>query len=200
MTDPILNWHDKPVILASNSPRRKQILKLTGIQFRVHPSGYHEQNNPDQTPQELVQLHAFHKARDVAGHYRDAWIIGADTIVVKDYRILEKPNDRIHAIDMLKLLSNATHQVYTGFTVFNSINGKYFSGFEKTDVRFRKLAEQEIRYYIDHYAPFDKAGSYGIQDYSAIFVEKIDGCFYNVVGFPIAKFIQFCRQNLDDLL
>ncbi len=200
MIEPILNWYNKPLILATISPRRKEIFELAGIKFQAHPSTYHEPNNHDKSPAELVQLHAVQKARDVATHYKNAWIVGADTIVVIDEHILEKPSDRTHAIEMLKMLSGVTHQVFTGYSVFNSDNGKYFTDFEKTDVSFRKLSEQEIIHYVDNYAPFDKAGSYGIQDYSAIFVHKIDGCFYNVVGFPIAKFVQVCKYKIMTLL
>ncbi|MBN2601618.1 MAG: septum formation protein Maf [Candidatus Marinimicrobia bacterium] len=194
-----MNWSNKPVILASASPRRKQILSLAGITFAVHPSNYHEPGNKNATPEELVRNHAKLKALDVSGNYPDAWIIGADTIVVKDGKILEKPIDRNDAINMLKILSNATHQVYTGYCILNSQNGKFITEVEITDVTFHVLTLDMIKLYVDKYAPYDKAGSYGIQDFSAVFVKRICGCFYNVVGFPIAHFTQTCLHHLKSL-
>ncbi len=200
MTESILNCYGKPVILASKSPRREEILKLAGFQFQIHASNYHEPGIEHERPENLVQTHAYHKSKDIAGYYDDAWIIGADTIVLKDQIILEKPRNRDDAISMLSLLSGATHQVFTGYCVMNSQNGSHFTDVERTDVTFRELSSDIIEHYVDNYHPFDKAGSYGIQDYSAIFVYKIDGCFYNVVGFPIAKFFQQIHLQLKSLL
>jgi septum formation protein len=101
---------------------------------------------------------------------------------------------------MLNFLSDRTHFVYTGYCLLNSQNNKFFTGVQGTAVTFQKLSPQMINFYIDHYQPFDKAGSYGIQDYSAIFVKCITGCFYNVVGFPLAKFYHQTREKLGSLL
>lgn len=196
----LINWHGKPVVLASASPRRKQILTLAGIDFTVHPSSYHEPGDEQAAPAELVRNHAKYKALDIAGDYKDAWIIGADTIVVKDQQILEKPKNRSHAISMLQTLSGTTHRVYTGFCILNSKNGKLITAVETTDVTFYELSPAMIEIYVDQYSPYDKAGSYGIQDFSAIFVKQIQGCFYNVVGFPIARFTQTCLHQLKTLL
>ena len=191
---------DKPVVLASKSPRRAELLKLLNIDFIAHPSNYHEPDDENSTPEKLVQTHAYHKAKDVADKFENAWIIGADTIVVLENNILEKPVDRHEAVNMLKFLSDRTHFVYTGYCLLNSQNNKFFTGVQGTAVTFQKLSLPMINYYIDHYQPFDKAGSYGIQDYSAIFVKNINGCFYNVVGFPLAKFYHQTRKKLGSLL
>jgi len=189
---------DKPLILASQSPRRSGLLKLLGLTFQVHPSEYHEPEEPDLTPPELVQQHAFHKAKDVAQHYTEAWIIGADTVVVLDDTILGKPKDRREAIQMLSVLSGKTHTVYTGFCLYAADTGQHFQDYSATRVTFYPLSRQIIEYYIDHNRPFDKAGSYGIQEFSAIFVERIEGCFYNVMGFPLPKFFDCTRHWLSD--
>jgi len=115
-------------------------------------------------------------------------VIAADTIVVIDKLILGKPKNRIDAKRILKKLSSKTHTVYTGFTIYNSENSKVITDYEKTQVTFRKISETEIDDYISTGSPMDKAGAYGIQDdFGAVFIEKIDGCYYNVVGLPLAK-------------
>jgi len=200
MINKIVNWYGKPIILASASPRRRQILQLAGIDFSVQKSNYHEPGDEHTKPDILVQNHAKAKAFDVAVNFDDAWIIGADTIVVKDDHILEKPKNKADAQGMLRRLSGTTHVVYTGYCILNSNNKKYVTDVEKTEVHFHQLSDDMINLYIDNYSPFDKAGSYGIQDFSAIFVRKINGCFYNVVGFPIAHFIRCCLANLKSLL
>ena len=174
-------------MLASKSPRRKELLKLINLDFSVHCSNYEERNG-DRDPVRLVIDHAVNKARDVAEYYQDSWIIGADTIVVKDNQILGKPQNKEEARKMLQILSGVTHQVYTGYCIMNSKNGKYLTNYEKTDVTFIGLSDEMITYYIENFQVYDKAGSYAIQDFSSVFVKKIDGCFYNVVGFPVASF------------
>lgn len=200
MKHSLIDWHAKPVVLASASPRRKQILSLVVDDFSVHPSAYHEPEDKTLSPKNLVQNHARQKALDIVSDYTNAWIIGADTIVVKGEQILGKPENRQQAIEMLRLLSDATHQVYTGYCILNSQNRQLLTDAEVTDVTFLQLSRTMINTYVDHYSPFDKAGSYGIQDFSAIFVKRISGCFYNVVGFPIAHFIQTCIHKLNTLL
>jgi septum formation protein len=200
MSNPLLNWYGKPVVLASQSPRRAQILKMLDIDFLTRPSNYHEPDNDDLSPAQLVQSHAYHKAKDVAQLFANAWLIGADTVVIKAGQRLGKPNDRDDAMRMLKLLSGITHQVFTGYCIMNSFNHKYITEVVRTDVTFRELTDELIQQYIDLYQPFDKAGSYGIQDFSAIFVNKIEGCFYNVVGFPAAHFYQTVTKRLSSIL
>jgi septum formation protein len=199
MNSQFLNWYGKPVVLASRSPRRAQILKMLAIDFIIKPSNYKEPVNDKLPPDQLVQSHAYYKAEDVARLFENAWIIGADTVVIKAGQRLGKPTDRDEAIRMLKLLSGIRHQVFTGYCVLNSFNHKYVTEVVRTDVTFRKLTDELIQHYIDQYQPFDKAGSYGIQDFSAVFIDKIEGCFYNVVGFPVAQFYQTVTERLSSI-
>jgi septum formation protein len=189
-----------PVVLASQSPRRKEILNMIGLKYEVCISEYIENNQIDALPGTMVLRHALHKAQTVATHYPKAWIIGADTIVVCNEVILGKPNDDAEAIRMLESLSGVEHRVFTGYCVLNSANGRSLQNVVQTRVTFRKLSLSEIRYYIENYHPLDKAGAYAIQDFSAIFVEKIDGCFYNVVGFPLPAFYEQVKNQLNTCL
>ncbi|MDD5765276.1 MAG: Maf family protein [Candidatus Marinimicrobia bacterium] len=197
---PYFDWFKKSVVLASASPRREEILKMILPDFIIHPSDYVEKNHRNANPSSLVVYHAIEKAKFVAGDHPNSWIIGADTVVVKDDVVLGKPVDSDDALRMLKFLSNATHSVFTGYCVLNSDNGKYLKGYEKTDVTFREISDEMAVHYIDHFHPFDKAGSYAIQDFSTVFLKKIDGCFYNVVGFPLSKFYYQILNDLSDCL
>ena len=179
---------DKPLILASKSPRRVQLLKQIGMDFQVIVSDVVETLENNRPPKEQAIELSLAKAQDVAKQVDNGLIIGADTIVILYEKILGKPIDFNDAFSMLKYLSGQTHQVYTGFTIVDSTTANYISDCECTNVTFRSLTDQEIETYIHLDSPFDKAGSYGIQDRSALFVEKIDGCYYNVVGFPLTKF------------
>ncbi len=191
-----IDWYGKPIVLASRSPRRVEILKLIKLNFTVHPSDYHEKDSPECSPAEIVRRHAFHKSQQVAAYYRDSWIIGADTIVVKEGKQFGKPAGELAARKMLRQLSAATHQVLTGYCIMNAANGKYLQGHDVTDVTFEKLTPAMLDYYLTHENYQDKAGSYAIQDFSALFVKGIQGCFYNVVGFPLAAFYQHIIKKL----
>ena len=125
-------------------------------------------------------------------------IIGADTVVVLNNQILGKPKDAKQAKEILQQLSGKTHEVYTGFAIVEKPSGEMLSEFEKTLVSFRKLADEEIDRYIQSGSPFDKAGGYGIQDQGALFVQKIDGCFYNVMGLPVTKLYQALEKFVRD--
>jgi septum formation protein len=178
-----------PFILASQSPRRKILLRQIGIKFKVLPADLTEIIQPLQTPQENAKRLALEKAMDVASRVRKGIVIGADTIVVIDRKILGKPRSKDEAKKMLRTLSGREHSVFTGFALVDAESKKYTAAVEETRVRFRKLQNAEIDAYVESGAPMDKAGSYGIQDdYGAVFVEKITGCFYNVVGFPLTRF------------
>lgn len=135
------------------------------------------------------------KVRQIADKYQEAVILGADTIVVLAGRILGKPNNEAQAKEMLAMLSGRTHEVFTGFAILKLPEQTWLTDVERTAVTFRTLSEQEIEDYIRTGHPMDKAGAYGIQDESAVFVEKIEGCFYNVVGFPLSRFYQVCKAN-----
>ncbi len=179
----------RPLILASRSPRRKILLRQIGLKFRVIPSQASEILAPSQSPAENAKRIAVDKAFEVAGRLRKGIVIGADTLVVIDHHVLGKPVSKEDAKRMLKILSGREHSVFTGFGLVDVETKRHVEGVEETKVRFRKLEENEIRSYVESGSPMDKAGSYGIQDdYGAVFVEKVNGCFYNVVGFPLARF------------
>jgi len=165
----------------------------------VRKSGADEENDVPAEPKQHVLALSRRKAKHVAATEPDALVVGADTIVVIDGDILGKPASRQHAFDMLKRLSGRTHRVFTGFTVLDTRSGASVADVEVTEVHFRELEEGEIWRYIDTGSPMDKAGAYGIQDQSAVFVDRINGCFYNVVGFPLARFYLRMREFLAQL-
>lgn len=179
----------KPIVLASRSPRRVALLRQIGIQPIVAPSQVAEEFDASLSASDNAVALALRKAREVARSVADAIIIGADTIVVVDGAFIAKPEDAADAKRMLRLLSKRTHTVVTGFALVNSPSGESAADFESTDVTFRYLPDEEIEEYVAGGSPMDKAGAYGIQDdYGAVFVTRIEGCFYNVMGFPLAKF------------
>lgn len=173
------------IILASSSPRRIEILRNLNLEFDVIPSDFHEEININ-NPIELVKNFAYNKALDVKEKIReDALIIAADTIVYKDGRVLGKPADEKDAFEMLKFLSGSVHEVYTGLCVMH--NNEFVVDHSCTYVFFKELSDYQINKYILTNEPFDKAGSYAIQGFGGLFVEKIDGCYFNVVGLPVSK-------------
>lgn len=180
---------DLPIYLASKSPRRRKLLKQLNLKFKSFSVETEEMVLPNEQP--LVAVIRIAKEKMVAAKKRvkKGIIITADTIVFLDGKVLGKPENQIDAYRMLKKLSNRTHQVYSAYCIYNSVSGKTITEYVKTDVRFRKLTEQEIRDYIESGSPMDKAGAYGIQDdFGAVFVDHINGCYYNVVGLPLSKF------------
>ena len=177
-----------PIILASGSPRRKQLLEQIDLEFEVVPSQIYEDFSLNLSPTDFVEYYAQEKAKDVANSYPDEWVIGADTIVVFESHILGKPKNEKDSFQMLKRLSGNTHQVITGVSIQNIKQDISDSFHERTNVTFNTLSDNIINYYIETYKPFDKAGSYGIQDWFSVCVNRIDGCFYNVMGFPLSSF------------
>jgi septum formation protein len=178
-----------PIILASQSPRRAHLLRQIGLTFSVQPSSVPEEIDSAETPAANVQRLALLKANEVAVRYTAGIVIGSDTIVVIDGDVLGKPDSRQHAVEMLTRLSGRTHTVYTGFALVDAATKKSYIGCEQTEVTFRTLTQQEIGGYVDTGSPMDKAGSYGIQDdFGAVFVDRIAGDYYTVVGFPLSKF------------
>lgn len=174
-------------ILASSSPRRVEILNILGVKFDVIPSSY-EEVITGKSPQKLVTEFARAKALDVAsGSTKNKIVIAADTIVFKDDEILGKPNSRTDAFRMLKKLSGSYHSVITGICIIDTNSNEILEDYEETIVYFKELSDGEINKYIDSKEPLDKAGAYGIQGLGSIFVKKIDGCYFNVVGLPIFK-------------
>ncbi len=186
------------IYLASKSPRRRQMLEMVGIKFTLLEIDVDEANHFANNPRECVINLSGKKAEEAAKTITEGIIATADTIVYLDGKILNKPKDTDDARRMLRLLSGRTHQVYTGFTLLKMPERKILHDCEVTDVTFRKLEEEEIEEYVQSGAPLDKAGAYGIQDdLSALFVEKINGDFYNVVGLPLPKFYLALKQFAD---
>jgi len=183
-----LSLPDKPIILASASPRRAEILQKIGLKFAVQPSAVDENISTSLPPAEYAVELAKRKARAIAGTVVSGIVIGADTIVVLGKEILGKPASETEARDMLQNLSGKTHRVFTGFAVIDRPSNRETAGVEMTEVTFRELATAEIAAYVRSGGAMDKAGAYGIQDMSAVFCERLNGCFYNVVGFPLTKF------------
>jgi len=173
------------VILASASPRRKEILGKTGIDFEVQVSDCDE-NIDEKQPDKLVMKLSELKARDVASKNPDAIIIGSDTVVAHKGHIMGKPADRAEAISMIKSFAGDIHQVYTGVTIIIP-NEKTYTYNVCTDVHVLQMTDEEIERYVDTGEPMDKAGAYAIQGLFAPFISKIDGDYYNVVGLPISS-------------
>ncbi|MGA1846514.1 Maf family protein [Deferribacter abyssi] len=182
------------VILASGSPRRRALLSKLGINFQYVTSTIDEQLNHNKNIVEEVVRLATMKAYDVARIYDEAFIIGADTVVVCEGKVLGKPLTKENAIEMLKFLSGKKHQVITGVAVINK-NVKFIKQFHDiTDVYFKKLNDDLIKWYVENDEPFDKAGAYGIQSMGCLLVEKIVGSYENVVGLPVAKLFDVFKE------
>ena len=180
--------HDRPrLILASNSPRRSQLLKQAGLTFSVIPSKFDESKVAASDPDSYVITLAESKALDIAQKHPASWIIGADTVVLVDGIILGKPESRDNARDMLLRLSGKIHQVLTGYCICCKKTKRFFSETVRTDVQFKKLNDAEIEWYIQTGEPFDKAGAYAIQGIGAFLVKSINGSYTNVVGLPVCE-------------
>ncbi len=173
------------VILASKSPRRRELLSVLFENFDIKVSDADETLPNNLSPAECASEIAYRKLCDIKSKFDDALIIAADTIVVLDDKILGKPKDEKDAFDMLSSLSGRTHTVYTGVAL--SYKDKFVRFTEGTLVSFRSLSPDTIRAYINTKEPMDKAGAYGIQNKGALFVEKIEGDYFNVVGLPICR-------------
>ena len=175
-------------ILASSSPRRKKILEQIKFEFSVVSSNINEDFNIDLPPEAFTEHWAREKAKDIAKDHPQSIVIGADTVVILEGKILGKPKDDKSSEKMLYSLSGKTHEVITGVSLIN-INSKLdFTFNERTYVSINTLSDEDIYNYIKSYNPYDKAGSYGIQDGFSVHIEKIKGCYYNVMGFPVSKF------------
>lgn len=174
------------LILASASPRRQQILEQLNLKFDIWPSDVDE-DIANEPPERFAVKLAKSKALSVAEKAEHCLVIGADTIVIIDGRILGKPRDEDEACKMLAILAGRTHEVITGVAVVESSSLKVESGFEKTSVTMRTLTKSEIQNYVKTGEPMDKAGAYAIQGYGSLLVSRIEGCYFNVVGLPVIK-------------
>ncbi len=177
------------IILASASPRRKQLLEQIGLQFSIEPSQADETIDPAETPEQAVCRLSLAKAQEICAATQSSarWIIGSDTIVVRSGMILGKPRDREHARSMLRQLSGAEHQVVSGIAIIDRLDGQQFVEAVSTRVRFRKLSADEIDRYIATGEADDKAGAYAIQGLGVCFVAGIEGSYSNVVGLPLCR-------------
>lgn len=192
----------RKVILASKSPRRKELLENIGLKFAVAVTDTNEDIVPKNLEpglyvRELSLLKANAAAKLADKH---AFVIGADTVVVSDGEILGKPKDKEDAFRMLSSLSGKTHSVYTGVTVVNTDDMSAVSEYEKTDVTFRELTHGEIEYYINHFSVLDKAGAYGIQEYASVFVSRIEGDYFNIVGLPLCRLCTMISEEYGEEL
>ncbi len=188
------------IILASQSPRRRQLLGQIGLDhFIVRPARGEEVMDPALSPAQLVEELSRQKAREVAGASDPGdLVIAADTVVAIDGRVLGKPHDREEACAMLSALSGREHTVYTGVTVCR--DDRMLTQHEATQVRFRPLSPREIQAYVDSGEPMDKAGAYGVQELGALLVEGIRGDYFNVVGLPLCRLGQMLSQFGVELL
>jgi septum formation protein len=181
------NWPLPPLILASASPRRQELVQRLDIEFRVVTSGMDELHDEQFTARELAQINAYRKARAVAKIFPDSLVLGADTLVYLGTKLFGKPADAEEAFRMLRELSGRTHQVVTGICLMHLRNHRQRTFSEVTDVRFRPLRPGDIRAYLDIVNPLDKAGAYAIQEHGELIVEEISGSFSNVIGLPMEK-------------
>lgn len=178
------------LILASSSPRRKELLKQIGLRFAVVPSGVEEKIKDGECPVDHVLRLAEEKALDVAKDLKDSWVIAADTIVLVNGEILGKPAGKQDAYQMLLKLSGKEHRVITGFCILNTGNGETIKESVETTVTFKELTEEEIRGYIKTEEPFDKAGGYAIQGKGSFMIREIKGSYTNVIGLPICEVVE----------
>lgn len=184
----------KAIILASASPRRRDILRKTGLKFTVDASCYEEKFNSGLGPRALARFLSLQKAQSVAPRHRNALIIAADTFIFFRGKALGKPHTKEEAMRMLKKLNGGEHAVITGFTIIDTKSGKKISRSSETMVYFRRLSMKEIKSYVASGEPLDKAGGYAIQGVGALLVRKIEGDFFNVVGLPLNMLIQSLKE------
>ncbi len=177
-----------PIFLASKSPRRRILLKQIGLKFKSFSVQLDEEILDGEHPIKTVKRLSLEKMNLAETKLRNGIIITADTIVVIDKEVIGKPRTKKEAKEILTKLSGRTHNVYTGFSIKNLINGKIITDYSRTAVTFRNLTKVEINRYVQSGSPMDKAGAYGIQDdFGAVFISNIKGCYYNVVGLPLSK-------------
>lgn len=190
----------KELILASSSPRRAELLKQIGLPFRVLCCEVDETPPPDLSPSQLVELLAERKAAGIAGKLNEGIVLGADTVVVWQGQLLGKPLHEEEAALMLNKLQGSAHEVYTGVALIDAGSRRRLIAHERTVVYFRPLGESEIRRYAATGEPLDKAGAYGVQGLAAIFIHRLEGCYSNVVGLPLARLAVMLKQFGYDVL
>ncbi|MDP2637811.1 MAG: nucleoside triphosphate pyrophosphatase [Candidatus Levybacteria bacterium] len=184
----------KTIILASGSPRRKELLEKAGLKFRTVKSRFKEYLDPKADPHELTRKLSLKKALVVSKEIKNTIIIAADTIVVINGKILGKPKSKGNAMKMLMLLSGKKHSVITAFTIIDNTLNKIITRSMETKICMRKININEIKSYIETGEPLDKAGAYAIQERGSIFIKKIDGDFFNAVGLPIYNLMEELKK------
>ncbi|ADG83385.1 Maf family protein [Thermincola potens] len=190
----------KEIILASASPRRRELLDAVGLPYKVQVSAIDEKIPAAMTPADTAMNLALQKAQNVAGKFASGIVIGADTIVVLNGHVLGKPKDKTDAVNMLQALRGTTHQVITGLAVIDAEDGKTVQAFEETEVCFKNISDDDINAYVATGEPMDKAGAYGIQGLGGLFVAGIRGCYFNVVGLPIPLLAEILKGFGVDIL
>ena len=184
----------KRIILASSSPRRKELLEKIGLKFEVEPSNYKEDINSWSEPHELAREVSLKKAEVVASKHKNAIVIAADTFIVFEGEILGKPESGAEARKMLRTISGKAHSVITGFSIIDTAKNKKLSRSVETKVHIRKLTLAEIDTYVKSKEPLDKAGAYAIQGLGAVFVERIEGDYSNVIGLPLCSLTEALKE------
>ena len=182
---------ERPLVLASSSPRRKYLLNQIGMNFIVVPSNVDENFNLSLPPNAFTEHWAREKAKHIAKRYPDNIVLGADTVVILENKILGKPKDTEESFNMLSSLSGKTHEVITGLSIIYKKQNIDITFNQKTYVSIKTLSNDKIYDYMNTYNPFDKAGSYGIQDGFSVYINKIEGCFFNVMGLPLSTFKEY---------
>ena len=184
----------KKIVLASASPRRKEILSSAGLPFRVDPSDYEEKLDHAVPPHVLAKNLSLDKALSVAGKYRSALLIAADTFIVFNGKLLGKPHTPVEARKMLTLLNGRSHSVITGYTVLETATGRKITRSVETKVWLKKMSRAEIGAYVKTGEPLDKAGAYAIQGRGAAIIKKIEGDYLNVVGLPLSDLVETLKK------
>ena len=179
------------IILASKSPRRAEILRMIGVNFKVAPSKIKEEINPKIEQNEIAINISKAKAETISHKYPNDIIIGADTIVVFNAEIFGKPKDKNESKKMLKALSGNSHKVITGVTIMNKKLGILKTFSEITEVFVQKIPTEQIEFYVKNYNTLNKSGSYGIQEWFSVWIKRINGCYYNVMGLPVSKLYKY---------
>lgn len=184
----------KKIVLASSSPRRKELLEKFGLSFKVDAGTFREDFSQGMEPHKLAREISLGKADSVAWKYPDALIIGADTFIILANQIIGKPQTEEEARQMLQIISDNSHLVITAFTVIDTSSGKIVSHSVETKVHIREISAEEIEAYIKTGEPLGKAGGYAIQGLGALFVEKTEGDYYNVVGLPMYELMKTLKE------
>jgi septum formation protein len=197
----VLTTLSVPLILASQSPRRRALLEQVQANFRVQVNPADEQLKEPRPPYDTARTLADRKATPVAQEHPEALVLAADTIVVHEDDLLEKPATPAEARRMLRRLSDNTHAVYTGIALHHRATGRAVTAGKETRVHFAALTDAEINAYVATESPMDKAGAYGIQDHTGpLFVQNLEGDYYNVVGLPLRRLYEVLRSDFSDLL